>query len=39
MSKEILSKYKGTLIAENRTDGGIRFTLELPMENSTEGTS
>jgi CheY-like chemotaxis protein len=39
MSKEIIAKYKGTLTAENRPEGGVRFTLELPMQHSTEGTS
>ena len=39
MSKEIFTKYKGSVKAENRSEGGLRFTLELPLQNSTEGKS
>jgi DNA-binding response OmpR family regulator len=32
MTKEILAKYKGKITAENKTEGGVRFILELPLQ-------
>jgi CheY-like chemotaxis protein len=37
MAKEILAKYNGKIIAENRKEGGIRFDLELPLKAETKG--
>ncbi|MES2217522.1 MAG: response regulator [Pseudomonadota bacterium] len=37
MAKEILSKYDGKIMAENRKEGGVRFALELPLKNAMKG--
>jgi DNA-binding response OmpR family regulator len=37
IAKEIIARYNGKIIAENRPEGGIRFVLELPLQNAARG--
>jgi K+-sensing histidine kinase KdpD len=34
MAREILAKYRSKISAENRAEGGVRFIIELPLQNS-----